>query len=176
MLADSDALTVGKISTVHGVKGWVKVYSWTQPAENILQYQPWHLKGADGWEPVEITGQRLHGKGIVVQLAGESDRDRARERFVGRDIAVPRSVLPALDDGDFYWRDLVGLRVRLEDGRDIGKVVRMLETGANDVMVVRGDRHSIDGRERLIPWVPDVYVTNVNTAEGWLAVAWDPDF
>ncbi|MGB1221030.1 MAG: ribosome maturation factor RimM [Alcanivoracaceae bacterium] len=176
MLADADALTVGKISAVYGVKGWVKVYSWTQPIENILQYQPWHLKGANGWEPVDVTGKRLHGKGIVVQLAGVTDRDQARDRFVGREIAVPRSALPALDDGDYYWRDLMGLRVRLDDGRDIGKVVRMLETGANDVLVVRGDRHSIDDRERLIPWVPDVYVTAVDAAGGWLTVAWDPDF
>ena len=176
MLPEADALVVGRISAVFGVRGWVKVHSFTEPMENILQYAPWYIRGEQGWEPVEVAGARRQGKTLVAQLGGETDRERARDRFVGKQLAVPRSVLPALPEDEFYWRDLIGLRVRLEDGRDLGKVHSLLETGANDVLVVRGDGNSIDQRERLIPWVPGVYVTDVDTAAGSLTADWDPEF
>lgn len=176
MLADSDALVVGRIVGVHGIRGWVKVHSYTDPLENIFEYQPWYLKGERGWEPVDVTGSRPQGKGLVAQLAGENDRNRATERFVGREIAVPRASLPDLEDGEYYWRDLIGLRVRTEAGQDLGKVASLLETGANDVLVVRADRDSLDTKERLIPWVPGQYVSSVDLAAGYLVVDWDPDF
>lgn len=176
MLKDSDLLVVGRVVGVHGIRGWVKVLSWTDPRENVFEYRPWYLKGDRGWEPVELTGGRTQGKGLVAHLAGETDRERARERFVGREIAIPRDALPSLEEGEFYWRDLIGLRVRTEAGQDLGKVVSLLETGANDVLVVRGDGDSIDTRERLLPWVPDEYILEVNLDAGQMLVDWDPEF
>lgn len=176
MLKDTDAVVVGRILGVHGIRGWVKVYSWTDPRENIFDYQPWYLKGESGWEAVEVTAGRTQGKGLVAQLAGEGDRDRAQERFVGREIAIPRSALPKLTEGEFYWRDLIGLRVRTRDGQDLGRIATLLETGANDVLVVRGDSDSVDTRERLLPWVPDEYVLEVDLDTGQMVVDWDPEF
>ena len=84
--------------------------------------------------------------------------------------------MPQLEQGDYYWRDLIGLRVRTTEGVDLGKVTSLMETGANDVLVVRGDNHSLDRQERLIPWVPDEFVTEVNSADGFMVVDWDPEF
>lgn len=176
MLADADALVVGKVVAAYGIKGWVKVLSFTDPKENIFDYQPWYLKTDKGWTPVKLTGGRVQGKGLVAQLDGETDRNVAEARFLGREIAIPRAVLPTLEDGDYYWRDLIGLRVRTDAGEDLGKVTSLMETGANDVLVVRGDNHSLDRQERLIPWVPDEFVTEVNLGEGYLVVDWDPAF
>lgn len=176
MLADSDVIVVGRVTGVHGVRGWVRIYSWTDPRENIFDYQPWYLRGEDGWEPVALSAGRPQGKSLVAHLAGETDRDRARERFVGRDIAIPREALPAPAEGEYYWRDLIGLRVRTRDGTDLGRVASLLETGANDVLVVRGDDASLDQRERLLPWAPGEYVLDVDLAAGLMLVDWDPEF
>lgn len=176
MLAADDALVVGRVVSVHGVKGWVKVFSYTDPLENILDYRPWYLSTDEGWEQVEVSAARGSGKRLIAHLGDCDDRDQARERFVGREIAIPREALPEPDEGEYYWRELIGLRVVLEDGRDLGVVSTLMETGANDVLVVRGDRHSLDRRERLLPWVPDQVIRRVDRQAGTLTVDWDPEF
>ena len=175
MLTPEQVLVVGRIVSVHGVKGWVKVYSYTDPMENIFDYQPWHLLEDGVWKPVKLTGKRRQGKGLVAGLDGVTDRDQA-QRLIGRDIAVPRELLPESGDGEYYWRDLIGLRVKLDDGRDLGRVAAMMETGANDVLVVRGDGDSLDRRERLVPWIPDQVILNVALERGEMRVDWDPEF
>ena len=162
---------VGRILGVHGIK----VYSYTDPMDNLQQYQPWHLKQGGHWKPVKLTGFRPQGKGLIAQIEGITDREAAAS-LVGQDIGVPGDLLPTSGEGEYYWRDLIGLRVHHVDGMDLGKVVRMLETGANDVLAVRGDSHSLDRRERLIPWLPDDVITEVNLAEGRMTVDWDPEF
>jgi 16S rRNA processing protein RimM len=176
MATAAEFLLVGRVGAAHGIKGWVKVTSFTDPLENILDYLPWTLRGADGEKTVKVTGSRMQGKSLVVQLDGETDRTRAEALFCGRDILVPATVLPTLDEDEFYWRDLIGLRVHHEDGRDLGKVSSLMETGSNDVLVVRGDADSIDTRERLIPWLPGDVVLNVDTAAGVISVDWDTEF
>ncbi len=176
MLAESAALVVGKVVGAYGIKGWVKVHSFTDPKENIFDYQPWYLKTDKGWVPVKLDAGRLQGKGLVAQLNGETDRNRAEALYIGCEIAVDRSVLPNLEDGDYYWSDLIGLRVRTVAGVDLGSIVEMLETGANDVLVVRGDNDSLDQQERLVPWVPDEFVKEVNPTAGYMVVDWDPEF
>jgi len=176
LLAAEDALVVGRISGAHGIKGWVKVLSFTDPKENIFTYQPWFLSSAQGWQPVELTGSRPQGKGIVAQINGCTDRTFAEAEFVGREIAIPKEALPPAGEGEYYWRDLIGLRVRLVTGEDIGVVKNLIATGANDVLVVRGDQHSIDRRERLLPWALGEIITVVQVNEGWLEADWDPTF
>lgn len=176
MATATELLLVGRVGAAHGIKGWVKVTSYTDPVENILDYLPWTLRGADGEKTVKVTASRMQGKGLVVQLNGETDRTRAEALFCGRDILVPADALPALEEDDFYWRDLIGLRVRHQDGRDLGKVSSLMETGSNDVLVVRGDGDSIDTRERLIPWLPEDVVLNVDTAAAVITVDWDTEF
>lgn len=163
-------VVVGKIVGLYGVRGWVRVMSYTQPRENILRYRHWHLRRGDGWRPVEVAAGQNHGKGLVVGLRECTDRDQARG-LIGLEIAVPRSELPPPAEGEYYWADLVGLRVETIEGQVLGTVDHLIETGANDVLVVHGD-----DRERLIPFVTDQVIRRVDLAAGLIQVDWDPDF
>ncbi|KAF0807111.1 16S rRNA-processing protein RimM [Alcanivorax xiamenensis] len=176
MGSQSDKVVVGRIMAVHGIKGWVKVYSHTDPMENIFEYQPWYLSKGRDWEEVKLVGARPQGKGLVVAIDGIGDREQAARELVGREIAVAESLLPRSGEGEYYWRDLIGLRVILPDGRDLGRVDRLMETGANDVLVVIGDTDSLDRRERLLPWVPDDVIVDVALERGEIRVDWDPEF
>jgi 16S rRNA processing protein RimM len=147
----------------------VKVHSYTDPRDGILRYRVWHLRGAGGWQPFERREGRVHGKGIVARLAGIEDRDQARA-MIGVDVAVPRCDLPPLGGGEYYWTDLIGLRVETMEGRVLGLVERLFDTGSNDVLVVSGER------ERWIPFILDQVVRAVEPDEGRIRVDWDPDF
>jgi 16S rRNA processing protein RimM len=162
-------VTVGRISGVYGVKGWLRIYSHTEPRDNILSYNPWQLRLADGWRSVELLDGRAQGKGVIAHLAGCDDRDQAA-RWVDTEIAVRRSQLPATQAGEYYWRDLIGLRVVTLGGEELGTVDTLLETGAHDVLVVQGER------ERLIPYVLGDVVSAVDLEAGELRVDWDPEF
>ncbi|MEX0731651.1 MAG: ribosome maturation factor RimM [Aquisalimonadaceae bacterium] len=162
-------ITIGRISGIHGVAGWVKIRSDTQPRDNILTYPRWLVRREGQWQEMVLVEGRMQGKGIVAALQGVNDREQARE-LMGADIALPRDALPPLPEGEYYWADLEGLEVITVDGVALGRLHHLIETGANDVMVVRGDR------ERLIPMVIGQYVTRVDLAQGLIEVDWDPDF
>ena len=174
----SDLLNVGRITSVFGIKGWVKIHSQTEPPENIFNYQPWYLKTAHGVKSIELADWRAHGKGFVAQIVGIDDRNAA-ELLCPVDIAIEKDKLSALDDGEFYWHQLEGLRVMSRfsnQSYDFGIVKKILPTGANDVLVVVGDEQSIDQSERLIPYVPDQFVSDIDLANGVMTVDWDPEF
>ncbi len=175
-------MRLGRITGVFGVKGWVRIYSYTQPRENILRYTPWLIsqdsslsagQGHEGgqaqerdWYPVEVLAGRRHGAGIIAHLAGCDDRDAAR-RLMGAEIAVERARLPACETDEYYWVDLIGLRVENLQGVELGRVTGLLETGAHDVLVVR------NGRERLIPYVRGRVVQAIEPDAGLIRVDWD---
>jgi 16S rRNA processing protein RimM len=171
-----ELVTVGRILSVYGVKGWVKVFSHTDPKEQIFHYDPWYLLSAAGPQKVRLLQGKPQGKGLIACLEGVTDRNGALQMLVGKDVAVPQAVLPKSDGHTFFWRDLVGLRVINRKDEDLGTVVEMLETGANDVMRLVGDDRSIDGRERLLPWVLDEVVLEVDLVNALLRVDWDADF
>ncbi len=152
---------------MHGVDGWVKIHSWTRPRKAIFGYQPW-LLGPER-NRVSIEAGREQGKTLIARLPGLADRDTARS-LIDTEIAVYRDQLPEATNGEYYWSDLVGLRVATVRGEDLGTVERLIETGANDVLVVAGDR------ERLVPFVMGSYVKNVDLEAGRIEVDWDPDF
>ena len=162
---------IGHISGVHGISGWLKIYSLTEPREAIFEYQPWLV--GDHLEAVHVEQGKKHGKHLIAMLETVKDRDQA-EGLVNRQIAIYRDQLPSLTDEEFYWTDLVGLAVQLENGTSLGTIRNMLATGANDVMVVQGMLRS--ERERLIPFVLGQYVKNVDLDNGLVVVDWDPDF
>lgn len=163
-------MTLGRIVGVHGVQGWVKVESWTQPRDNLFGFEQWLLeRNGEAVGDVRLIEGRPGGRGLIAALEGVADRDQARA-LMGTHISVPRSALPPPDEGEYYWVDLEGLTVVTTDGAELGTVSHLFETGANDVMVVEGDR------ERLIPFVPETYVKVVDVEGGWLEVDWDPAF
>ena len=160
-------LALGYISAVHGLKGWVKVHSWTRPMEAILGYQPWLL--GEEKRPVNIVDGRKQGKGLVALLPGFEDREAA-VTLVGQQLFVRRDQLPDAAENEYYWSDLEGLDVHTTKGEVLGQVEKLMETGANDVLVIRGDR------ERLVPFVQGQYVTRVDLEAGLIVVDWDPEF
>lgn len=170
-------LVVGRITTVFGVRGWVKVFSYTQSIETLFDYQPWWINGAKGWQQVVVDDWKRHTDGLVVHIKGVDDRDVARA-WCNQDICVDKSQLPDLSGEDFYWYQLEGLAViSYFEGREtrLGVVKSLLETGANDVLVIAGDTDSIDREERLIPYV-DQFVTKIDMATQTIDVIWDPEF
>lgn len=167
---DADVpVVIGRIRGPYGVRGWVHLASFTDPADNLLEYGPWLLHEGGRWQRLQVQGARAHGKGYVAQLQGCDDRDAAAA-LAGRDIAVMRSQLPPPAEDEFYWRDLIGLRVETLEGVALGSVAQMMATGANDVLVVRDA-----DRERLIPFIGQVVVT-VDLEAGIMRVDWDPEF
>jgi len=169
---------LGKISGLFGVKGWVKVFSNTQPRENILSYSPWYLKRGGEWQEFKLLSGKPHGKGVLAHLSDCHDRDIAAE-LIGSEIAIKREQLPQPAPGEYYWSDLKGLKVVNLEGIDLGHIDSMLETGANDVMIVH-DQTSTGNkgkkRERLIPYISEEVVHEVNLEEGFITVDWDADF
>lgn len=159
---------VGDIVGLFGVKGWLKIHSYTRPRQDIFGYDCWML-GQDGkWSSVVPRQGKVQGKGLIVELEGVSDRDQAAP-LLGAEIAIERDQLPTLPKGEFYWRDLEGLRVEDQQGHLLGVVKHLFETGANDVMVVQGEK------EHLIPYIDSV-VLEVNTDAGLIRVDWDREF
>lgn len=159
---------LGRILGPLALHGWVKIKSYTERAQDILAYDRWILI-KDGEQRVATVAEgRVHGQGVIARLDDCADRERASE-YSGATIAVPLDQLRKLDQGEYYWVQLVGLNVRTTQGVWLGTVDRLFETGANDVMVVHGDR------ERLLPYLPEV-VREVNIPEKLVTVDWDPEF
>lgn len=175
MTQNSQETVIGRITSVFGVKGWLKVYSFTDPKEGILNYTNWVLDLDGKRIPVKLEEGRRQGQAIVVRLRGISDRELART-YSGAEVKVPTAELPELPEGEFYWRQLQGLDVFTVEGECLGYVDHLIETGSNDVLVVHATPGSIDQRERLIPYRPDEVVREINLAERKLVVDWDPEF
>lgn len=175
----SQLVVIGKITTVYGVKGWVKVHSYTEPMENFFGYTDFLIEQNGNWTPIVFAESKRHGKGLVARIDGVDDRDVAAA-YTRCNIATPLSALPDLEEDEFYWHQLEGLKV-LTTGASgesllLGVVSHMLETGANDVMVVRKCPGSIDAQERLIPYLPDQFVDHIDLEAGEIRVDWDPEF
>ena len=171
----SDVLKAGRFLGAFGIKGWVKVHSETSPKANILDYQPWYLLRGGKWQAVEVAEAAMHDKGPVVRLKGMDDRTAA-EALSGVEIGIAAESLPALPEGEFYWRELIGLRVVTMEGILLGVVEQLLETGANDVMVVVPCEGSVDEEKRLLPWVQGPVVQRVDTVARVITVDWGTDW
>ncbi|MFO1431017.1 MAG: ribosome maturation factor RimM [Candidatus Competibacteraceae bacterium] len=165
----SDWIIVGRITGLYGVHGWVRVFSYTQPREGIGDYRPLYLQSGGDWRPIDVQEVRLHGGGILFKLDGYADRTAAT-RLLGCDLAIRREQLPPLGTDEYYWVDLKGLRVLTVAGVELGRVERLFETGANDVVVVVGER------ERLIPFIRGDVIKRIDLAQGLMEVDWDPEF
>lgn len=159
-------IPVGYITGIYGIRGWLKIESYTRPPENIFSIQPWYIMRNGDWQETNVKQGRIHGKGLIVALEGVTDRDIARD-LVDKEISIFRSQLAELPPGEFYWVDLIGMQVINQQEKILGKVIEILETGANDVLVVEGQ-----GRY-LIPIVWNMYVFNVDAGKQLISVDWD---
>ena len=124
---------------------------------------------AGNWQEKQLAAGSRHGKGVIARLADCENRDQA-QALIGYEIGIRRDQLPATAPGEYYWRDLQGLKVISVKGELLGTVDHLIETGANDVLVVKGER------ERLIPFVVDQVIVNVDLDERAIHVDWDENF
>ena len=168
---------LGHISAAYGMKGWVRIFSCTDPIEQILEYSPWILggpspgKNGSGFREIKVEKGRKHGRGIVALLTGMDNRDQA-EALIGTEILVEREQFPELEKGEYYWHELQGLEVVNTSGEVFGKVDHLIGTGANDVLVVEPMADSLDDRTRLIPFVEDKVVREVDLGSLKIVVDW----
>jgi 16S rRNA processing protein RimM len=173
-MASDDLITVGRVLGAHGIKGWVRIRSFTDPEEQLFDYAPLYLVQRAKREVFEIEARKALTKGWSVKLKGVDDRNTA-ELLKGVDIMMPVAMLPELAEDEYYWRDLIGMTVATK-GVLLGVVGNMLETGANDVLVVKSTEESVDEQERLIPFLLDRFVLDVNKASNTIEVDWDPEW
>jgi 16S rRNA processing protein RimM len=159
---------MGRITAPFGVKGWLKVQPNTAATRNLLDYRTWWVESEGGWRETAIAEARVHGRAVIARFVGCDDRDAAAA-LRGKSVAVPRATLPETKRGEYYWTDLIGLAVTNGAGQALGSITGVLPTGANDVLVVAGDR------ERLIPFIADV-IREVDVAGGVVRVEWDADY
>ncbi len=177
-------IEVGHIGSAYGLKGWVNIISYTQPKTNIIEYRPWylksgylksgHLKTNELYQLVKVEQIRQHGKGIVALLPNCVDRTTA-ESLKNTEIAILPEQLPEPDSDEYYWHELIGLNVNTINDVELGKVTDLIETGANDVLVVEQQLEE-DPKTRLIPFIRPNVVTKIDLTAKLIVVDWDPDF
>lgn len=167
-------VVMGRIGAPYGIKGWVKLISFTDPVDNLLEYRHfWIADGADR-KQIEIDEARPQGAGLIGHIKGCDVREATRA-YTGLDLLIPKEELPELDEG-YYWHELEGLRVVNLEGEDLGVLDHLMDTGANDVMVLRGDAASVDQQERLVPYVEEQVVKEVDLEARVMRVDWGKDW
>ena len=168
-------IEMGKFGAVYGIKGWLKVHSYTDDAESIFEYKPLLMESKGQLQEVMITDWKRHNNGFIAKVAGFDVREDA-QALVGNALLIDSNHLPTLED-DFYWRDLVGCQVKTDKGYDLGVVTEMMETGSNDVLVVKANSNDAFGqKERLIPFIEEQVISQVDITGKLITVNWQPDF
>ncbi|GDY27774.1 ribosome maturation factor RimM [Agarivorans sp. Toyoura001] len=169
-------IVVGRLGAVYGIKGWLKVNSFTDDSEAVFNYQPWLIGRSGEYTSIEVTEWRRHSKSFIVKLAGFDVREQAQS-LTGMDIAALPQDLPELAEDEYYWRDLIGMQVVNRSGYNLGQVTDLMETGSNDVLVVKANLKDAFGKkERLIPFVESQIIDNVDRESQTITVDWDPSF
>ncbi|QLB13734.1 16S rRNA processing protein RimM [Bisgaardia hudsonensis] len=167
---------VGKLGSTYGIRGWLRIYSSTEQAESIFEYKPWFLKIKGVWQRTELETWKHHNHELIVKLKGIDDREAAQV-LANVEIGVDLSVFPELTEGDYYWHDLIGCQVINLQGYKMGTVTEMMETGSNDVLVVRANTKDAFGKqERLIPFLYEQVVKRVDLTTKTIEVDWDAGF
>lgn len=160
---------MGRVAAPYAVRGWIKVQTFTESLDSLLDYPVWYLGKAGKWQAREVVEAKVHSQHLVAQLDGVNDRSAA-EALQGHEIAVARQELPPAKEDEYYWDELIGLAVVNLAGESLGKVANLLESGAHDIMkVVAGEE------ERLIPFT-DPIVREVDTEAGRIVVDWGVDW
>ena len=165
----SSVAVVGRFGKTHGLRGWIKVHSDTLPVENILHYKPWLIEKAGEWHPLDVDAIKTVGHHLIVHIKNIDDINDV-QCYVSREIAVARSTWPPLNERQYYWADLVGMRVMNEKGELLGHIDHLMETGANDVLVVAGNKRV------LIPFIREQVIKKVDLVQKTITVNWDADF
>jgi len=168
-VAPDKPVVIGRTSSPWGVKGWIKVISFTETVEDILTYPVWTLRGPRKELQLELEAGKRHGKGVIAKFKGFDTPEHVRE-LAGLEVVIHRSALPETGKNEYYWTDLEGLTVIDQHGKPLGTVQYLIETGANDCMVIQAS----EGGQIAIPWLLGSVVTRVSLETGEIFVDWDP--
>jgi 16S rRNA processing protein RimM len=162
-------IVVGRFGRPHGIKGFVTVHSFTEPRDNILRYTNWHISVNNQWQPIKLLCAEVQNKSIIAQIEGYPERETVA-RLTNIEIAVQKEQLEELQPGEYYWHQLIGMKVITTQGDVLGKVAELLPTGSNDVLVVEGEKR------HLIPYLPGKFILDINDNQQLITVDWDVDF
>lgn len=169
-------LILGNIGAAYGIHGWLKVFSSTEEAESIFNYQPWFIQRLCKWQKVELESWKYHNRDIIVKIKGIQDRFAASQ-LTNCQITVDSKQLLSLEEGDYYWNDLIGCQVVNLEYYEMGKVIDLIETGSNDVLVVKAPLNDAFGmQKRLIPFLDEQVIKKIDLSTGTMRVDWSPDF
>jgi 16S rRNA processing protein RimM len=163
---DTDYIIIGKFGSTYGVHGWIRVRAYTELGANILEYLPWYINRKNSFTPVEVESGRMHGNTVLAKLTGVNSPEEAR-LLTGLSIAIPRSQLPELKENEYYWSDLIGLAVINQNGERLGEVIYLMETGSNDVLVIKGEK------EHAIPYLMGTVITRIDLEKKEIHVNWE---
>ncbi len=169
MSGSQNWVAMGYIKGAFGVKGWVKVHAGTEYADSLLDYPEWRLTKGGNVQIAEIEAGKVVGDELQVKFAHINDRDAAA-LLRGYTIEVPREQFEPTEEGEYYWADLIGMAVKNRDGINLGEVINLMETGAHDILVVRGEHG-----EKLIPFV-DQFIDSVDNENRQITCDWGLDY
>lgn len=165
-------ITIGQLGRPHGVKGMQKMQVFGGENIDLRKNTSWLIKGkSEDWRPIKAETVEVKSGYVLVKLEGVNDRDAAKA-LTNKEVGISASQLPQLPEGEFYWNELIGLKVINKAGITLGKVVDLMETGSNDVLVIESEK----GEEQLIPYLPDDCVLDVDLKARQMTVDWDEDF
>lgn len=162
-------LIIGRFGKPHGIKGFVTVHAFTEPRDNILRYTNWHAFINNKWQPIKLLSAEVQNKSIIAQIEGYPERETVA-RLTNVEIAVHREQLEELESGEYYWHQLIGMNVINSKGESFGKVIEIIPTGSNDVLVIQGEKR------HLIPYLPGQFILDINSNKQLITVDWDMDF
>ena len=169
-MASDELVVMGRVVAPYGVLGWLKIHPDTEALDSLVDYETWWIGKDDNWREVKVESAKVHNDVLVVKLQSIDDRDAAFA-CKGKQVAVPRALLPKLEGDEYYWSDLIGLDVKNLQNVEFGKITDVFATGANDVIVAKSD----GGQERLIPYIAQV-ILDVDIEAKTILVDWDEDF
>lgn len=176
MSKQDDKIVVGKFGATYGIRGWLKVFSFTDDPESIFSYSPWFINQKGEWVEYKVESWKRHNKGMVVKLEGMDVREDAH-LMTNFEISIDPASLPELPEDEIYWRDLFGMQVVTTKGYNLGEVTDLLETGSNDVLVVKANlKDAVGQKERLIPFLEEQVIKNIDREARRIEVDWDPGF
>ena len=176
MSEQNERIVMGKLGSTYGIRGWLKVFSYTDNAESIFDYSPWYLNQKGKWVEYKVESWKRHGQGYVCKLAGLDVREDA-QLMTNFEIAIDPASLPELSEDEFYWRELFGMQVFTTKGYNLGEVTDLLETGSNDVLVIKANLKDAFGqKERLVPYLEEQVIKKVDREARRIEVDWDPGF
>ncbi|KTD05885.1 16S rRNA-processing protein RimM [Legionella gratiana] len=162
-------IIIARFGRPHGVKGFITVHSFTEPRDNVLKYTNWHAFIDNKWRPIKLVRAEVQSKSIIIQIEGYLERELVAH-LTNIEIAVHQDQLEQLKPGEYYWHQLIGMNVINQQGESFGKVTEIIPTGANDVLVVEGDKR------HLIPYLPGQFILDINLNQQLITVNWDVDF